>query len=83
MTIRHLRCLRMERHWRRYSKKLRKPFISCPLTGFAGNPPNPATAQSKDAAMFGWASNGDLYFGDGSNLLTNVGRRQQQNHASQ
>jgi serine/threonine protein kinase/dipeptidyl aminopeptidase/acylaminoacyl peptidase len=40
-----------------------------PATGFAGNPPNPAPAQSNDAAMFGWASNGDLYFGDGSNLL--------------
>ena len=40
-----------------------------PATGFAGNPPNPAPAQSKDAAMFGWASNGDLYFGDASNLL--------------
>jgi eukaryotic-like serine/threonine-protein kinase len=40
-----------------------------PATGFAGNPPNPAPAQSKGAAMFGWASNGDLYFGDGSNLL--------------
>jgi eukaryotic-like serine/threonine-protein kinase len=40
-----------------------------PATGFVGNPPNPATAQSNDAAMFGWASNGDLYFGDGSNLL--------------
>jgi serine/threonine protein kinase len=25
-----------------------------PATGFAGNPPNPAPAQSKDAAMFGW-----------------------------
>ena len=40
-----------------------------PATGFTGNPPNPAPAQSKDAAMFGWASNGDLYFGDASNLL--------------
>jgi serine/threonine protein kinase len=40
-----------------------------PAAGFSGNPPNPAPAQSKDAAMFGWASNGDLYFGDGGNLL--------------
>ena len=40
-----------------------------PATGFSGPPPNPAPAQSNDAAMFGWASNGDLYFGDGSNLL--------------
>ena len=40
-----------------------------PAAGFSGNPPNPAPAQSKDAAMFGWASNGELYFGDGGNLL--------------
>jgi eukaryotic-like serine/threonine-protein kinase len=40
-----------------------------PAAGFSGDPPNPALAQSKDAAMFGWATNGDLYFGDGGNLL--------------
>jgi eukaryotic-like serine/threonine-protein kinase len=44
-------------------------FYLMPATGFVGNPPNPAPAQSNDAAMFGWAVNGDLYFGDGSNLL--------------
>jgi eukaryotic-like serine/threonine-protein kinase len=40
-----------------------------PPKGFASNPPNPAPAQSKTAAMFGWASNGNLYFGDAGNLL--------------
>jgi serine/threonine protein kinase len=40
-----------------------------PAAGFSGSPPNPAPAQSKDAAMFGWASNGELYFADGGNLL--------------
>jgi Tol biopolymer transport system component len=40
-----------------------------PAAGFSGNPPNPAPAQSKDAAMFGWASDGELYFADGGNLL--------------
>jgi len=40
-----------------------------PAAGFSGNPPTPAGAQSKDAAMFGWARNGDLYFGDGGNLI--------------
>jgi eukaryotic-like serine/threonine-protein kinase len=40
-----------------------------PATGFSGEPPNPAPAQSKNAAMFGWASNADVYFGDGGNLL--------------
>jgi Tol biopolymer transport system component len=40
-----------------------------PATGFSGNPPTPAAAQSKDAAMFGWARDGGLYFGDGGNLI--------------
>ena len=40
-----------------------------PATGFSGPPPSPAPVQSNDAAMFGWAGNGDLYFGDGGNLL--------------
>jgi Tol biopolymer transport system component len=40
-----------------------------PAAGFSGNPSNPALAQSKSAAMFGWASNGDVYFGDGGDLL--------------
>jgi eukaryotic-like serine/threonine-protein kinase len=40
-----------------------------PAAGFSGHPPSPALAQSKNAAMFGWASNGDVYFGDGGNLL--------------
>jgi eukaryotic-like serine/threonine-protein kinase len=50
-------------------QKATQTLYLMPATGFAGNPPNPAPAQSKDAAMFGWASNGDLYFGDASNLL--------------
>jgi eukaryotic-like serine/threonine-protein kinase len=40
-----------------------------PAAGFATNPPNPARTQSRGAAMFGWASNGDIYLGDDSNLL--------------
>ncbi len=40
-----------------------------PAAGFAENPPDPAPAQNKDSFLFGWASNGDLYFDDGSNLL--------------
>jgi eukaryotic-like serine/threonine-protein kinase len=50
-------------------QKATQTLYLMPATGFAGNPPNPAPAQSKDAAMFGWAGNGDLYFGDASNLL--------------
>jgi Tol biopolymer transport system component len=40
-----------------------------PAAGFTGVPPRAARAQSKDAAMFGWTSNGDLYFGNASDLL--------------
>jgi Tol biopolymer transport system component len=40
-----------------------------PAGGFSGSPPTPAAAQSKNAAMFGWSKNGDLYFGDGGNLI--------------
>jgi Tol biopolymer transport system component len=50
-------------------QKATQTLYLMPASGFAGNPPDPAPAQSKDAAMFGWASNGDLYFGDASNLL--------------
>jgi eukaryotic-like serine/threonine-protein kinase len=50
-------------------QKATQTLYLMPAAGFAGSPPDPAPAQSKDAAMFGWASNGDLYFGDASNLL--------------
>jgi eukaryotic-like serine/threonine-protein kinase len=50
-------------------QKATQTLYLMPAKGFAGNPPNPAPAQSKDAAIFGWARNGDLYFGDGGNLL--------------
>jgi len=50
-------------------QKTTQTLYLMPAKGFAGNPPNPAPAQSKNAAMFGWARNGDLYFGDGGNLL--------------
>ena len=50
-------------------QKATQTLYLMPAKGFAGNPPNPAPAQSKAAAMFGWASNGDLYFGDAGNLL--------------
>jgi eukaryotic-like serine/threonine-protein kinase len=36
MTIRHLRCPRMERHWQRHSRNARKPSISCPLRASLG-----------------------------------------------
>jgi len=50
-------------------QKVTQTLFLSPDTGFSGDPPNPAPAQSKGAAMFGWATDGDLYFGDGGNLL--------------
>jgi serine/threonine protein kinase/Tol biopolymer transport system component len=40
-----------------------------PAVGFTGTSPNPAPAQNKNSFLFGWASNGDLYFDDVGNLL--------------
>ena len=50
-------------------QKATQTFYLLPATGFSGNPPNPATAQNKDAFFFRWANNGDLYFAGGSSLL--------------
>lgn len=50
-------------------QRARQTLYLMPATGFSGAPPSPARAQSNGAAMFGWARNGDLYFGDESNLL--------------
>ena len=50
-------------------RKVTQTLYLTPAAGFSGDTPNPALAQSKNAAMFGWAANGDLYFGDGGNLL--------------
>ncbi len=51
-------------------QKTAQTLYLLPAAGFArDHPPNPAPAQNKDSFLFGWASNGDLYFGDGSNLL--------------
>jgi serine/threonine protein kinase len=50
-------------------QKSTRTLYLLPPTGFAGVPPNPAGAQLKDAFLFNWAANGDLYFADGGNLL--------------
>ena len=50
-------------------QKATQTLYLMPAAGFYGNPASPAQAQSESAAMFGWASNGDLYFGDAGNLL--------------
>jgi eukaryotic-like serine/threonine-protein kinase len=50
-------------------QRITRALYLLPAAGFNGNPPNPAPAQIKDAFMFRWASNGDLYFADGADLL--------------
>jgi serine/threonine protein kinase len=50
-------------------RKSTQTLYLMPASGFSGNTPDPAPAQSKGAAMFGWASNGALYFGEGGSLL--------------
>jgi serine/threonine protein kinase len=50
-------------------QKIARTLYLVPAAGFTGTPPNPAPAQLKDAFMFRWASNGDLYFADGANVL--------------
>ena len=50
-------------------QKITRTLYLLPAAGFAGSPPNPGPAQSKDAFLFGWASNGDLYFDGGGSVL--------------
>jgi serine/threonine protein kinase len=50
-------------------RKRTQTLYLMPSAGFSGNTPDPAQAQSKGAAMFGWASDGGLYFGEGGSLL--------------
>jgi eukaryotic-like serine/threonine-protein kinase len=49
--------------------KVARTLYLLPASGFAGSPPAPALAQLKDAFLFNWASNGELYFSDGDTLL--------------
>ena len=49
--------------------KANQTLYLLPLTGFSGSPPEPARAQNKDSFLFHWATNEELYFGDGGNLL--------------
>jgi serine/threonine protein kinase len=50
-------------------EKVARTLYVLPASGFAGSPPAPALAQLKNAFLFNWASNGDLYFADGGTLL--------------
>jgi serine/threonine protein kinase/Tol biopolymer transport system component len=50
-------------------QKVTRTLYLLPARGFSGIPPNPAAAQLRDAFIFNWAANGDLYFADGGNLV--------------
>ena len=50
-------------------QKITRTLYLLPGTGFTGASPDPAPAQVNDAFGFHWASNGQLYFSDGINLL--------------
>jgi eukaryotic-like serine/threonine-protein kinase len=50
-------------------QKVTRTLYLLPAGGFSGIPPNPSSAQLRDAFIFNWAANGDLYFADGGNLV--------------
>jgi serine/threonine protein kinase/Tol biopolymer transport system component len=50
-------------------QKVTQTLYLMPTVGFTATPPEPAAAQSKDAAMFGWAGNKAIYMGDGGSLI--------------
>ena len=50
-------------------QKITRTMYILPVTGFSGAPPSPAAAQIKNAFVFGWASNGDLYFDSGGDIV--------------
>jgi len=50
-------------------QRITRTLYLLPPAGFAGIPPNPVLAQLKDAFLFNWATNGEIYFAEGGNLL--------------
>jgi serine/threonine protein kinase/Tol biopolymer transport system component len=50
-------------------QKITRTMYLLPVSGFSGAPPSPAAAQIKNAFVFGWASNGDLYFDSGGDIV--------------
>jgi Tol biopolymer transport system component len=68
-TTRPLLCPATARHYPPCSGKETQTLYLMPAAGFSGGAPDPAPAQSKGAAMFGWTSDGGLYFGEAGSLL--------------
>src|SRR5262249_1794616 len=52
-------------------QKAAQTLYLMPASGFSGTPPAPAGAQNKDAHVFDWANNGELYF-DGNVVRVSV-----------
>ena len=50
-------------------QKFSRTLYLLPTAGFTGNVPEPAGAQNKTSFLFSYASNGDIYFDDGSNMV--------------
>ena len=50
-------------------QRITRTMYLLPAGGFSGAPPSPAAAQNKNAFVFGWASNGDLYFDSGGDIV--------------
>jgi serine/threonine protein kinase/Tol biopolymer transport system component len=57
-------------------QKATQTLYLMPAAGFAGTPPAPAAAQSKDSHFFSWAGNNDFYFdGDLQRISLDGGTR--------
>jgi eukaryotic-like serine/threonine-protein kinase len=53
-------------------QKISHPFYLFPASGSSGPPPTPAAAQIKNAFVFNWASNGDLYFDEDNTSVVRI-----------
>ena len=50
-------------------QKITRTMYLLPADGFSGAPPSAAGAQNKNAFLFGWARNGDVYFDSGGEIV--------------
>ncbi len=50
-------------------QKTSQSLFLLPTTGFTGSAPKPAISQNDGSLFFSWAANGEIYFGDGSEML--------------
>jgi eukaryotic-like serine/threonine-protein kinase len=50
-------------------QKAAQSLYLLPATGFTGSAPKPTISQNDGSLFFSWAAKGEIYFGDGSELL--------------